>query len=72
MSKKQVIELEWFSVDEKLPKFRTKCLVRLKSNYVLTSIYDFDEGWYQVDVDLQSEVIEWCYYPLFSYVNEDV
>ena len=71
MSKKQVIELEWFSVDEALPERRTKCLVRLTSNYILTSTYD-DEWWYHVDVDLQSEVIEWCYYPLFSYVNEDV
>jgi hypothetical protein len=39
MSKKQVIELEWFSVDEKLPDVSKSCLIKLDNNWVLFDCY---------------------------------
>jgi hypothetical protein len=39
MSKKQVIELEWFSVDEKLPDVGKSCLIRMSNSKVLLDYY---------------------------------
>ena len=78
MSKKQVIELEWFSVDEMLPDVGKSCLIRLDNGVVLNDWY-YDSYWYCEFETLHSyykrEVIEWCYYPnfadsLFSYAQD--
>lgn len=72
MSKKQVIELEWFSVDEKLPDVGKSCLIRLSKDVVLTDWY-YDSYWGSPCTDIyysEMEVIEWCYTPLFSYAQD--
>jgi hypothetical protein len=73
MSKKQVIELEWFSVDEKLPDVSKSCLIKLDNNWVLFDCY-YNKYWYSLEYSLHNysgrKVIEWCYLPLFSYAQD--
>jgi hypothetical protein len=68
MSKKQVIELEWFSVDEALPDVGKSCLIRMSNSKVLLDYYYADEWLSMLDHDnlpSSHKVIKWCYTPLF-------
>lgn len=77
MSKKQVIELEWFNINEKLPDPYTDILFKTQLNkYITAGYYCYRNGSRIKTEDdkyyLIKDITEWCYYPNFSYSKQDI
>lgn len=65
MSRIETIQLEWFSVDEKLPDDYKTIIARFKDDSGVT-IGEYNDGTLEITYDdwheLKDRYKEWCYY----------